>query len=110
MKNTFVVANVVAWLMTCVAIGYSAESPGETIVSIKGMRCSGCAKKVTSKLNSVSNVKLATVDVEKGTALVLTTDGKQLSPKAVWEAVETAGYKPTEFKGPAGRFTSKPTK
>ncbi len=66
--------------------------------------------KVTKKLQAVPNVKSASVDPEKGSAVVVTADGKELSPKAVWEAVEGAGYQPTELKGPAGTFKTKPTK
>ena len=110
MKKSFVIANVLAWMMACTAISAAADSTIETVISIKGMHCSVCAKKVATKLKGVPNVKSANVDAEKGTAVILATDGKELSPKAAWEAVETAGYKPTEMKGPGGTFTSKPTK
>ena len=109
-KSSVVIANVLAWMMACVSIGEGADSIGETVVSINGMHCSACAKKFTNKLKIVSNVKTANVDVEKGTAVIGALDGQQLSPKAVWEAIETAGYKPTELKGPGGTFKSKPTK
>lgn len=105
-----VIPTIVAWMMTCVAIVQAGELPAETSIAIQGMQCATCAKRVTKKLTSVSNVKLATVDPEKGTALVSVVEGKDLSPKALWEAVENAGFKPTELKGPAGTFKSKPTK
>lgn len=110
MNGSAVVASVLAWMMAYAAIGSAAESPGSTFVSIQGMRCVSCANKVTKKLQAVQNVKSATVDSEKGSAVVVTADGKELSPKAVWEAVEGAGYQPTELKGPAGTFKTKPTK
>ena len=108
--KTSVIPTIVAWMMTCVAIVHAAESAPETSVTIEGMHCTVCAKKVTKKLTSVSNVKSANVDPEKGIAVVMPTDGKELSPKLLWEAVESAGYKPTELKGPAGTFKSKPKK
>jgi copper chaperone CopZ len=110
MKNSAVVASVLAWMMACVAIGEGADKLIDTSISIKGMHCAGCANKVATKLRAVPNVKSASVDAEKGSALVVTTEGKELSPKAIWEAVEGAGYKPTELKGPEGSFKSKPTK
>ena len=110
MKNSAVVASVLAWMMACVAIVEGADKPSDTSISIKGMHCAACANKVTKKLQAVPNVKSASVDAEKGSAMVVTTDGKELSPKAVWEAVESAGYKPTELKGPAGTFKNKPAK
>ena len=110
MKDSAVVASVLAWMMAYAAIGSAAETPSSTVVSIKGMHCVSCANKVTKKLLAVPNVKSASVDPEKGSAIVVTADGKELSPKAVWEAVEGAGYQPTELKGPAGTFKTKPTK
>lgn len=110
MKNSMVIANVLAWMMACVSVAGAAETPNNTVVSIKGMHCAGCANKVTKKLQAVPNVKSASVDADKGTAVVITAAGKDLSPKAVWEAVEGAGYHPTELKGPTGTFTAKPTK
>ncbi len=110
MKNSMVVANVLAWMMACVSVAGAAETPNNTIVSIKGMHCAGCANKVTKKLQAVPNVKSASVDADRGSAVVITAAGNDLSPKAVWEAVEGAGYKPTELKGPTGTFTAKPAK
>ena len=109
MKSS-VISTVVAWMMTCVAIVNATEAAPETILTIEGMHCVVCAKKVTKRLTGVSNVKSANVDTEKGTAVVTPADGKELSPKALWEAIEGAGFKPTELKGPAGTFTSKPKK
>lgn len=109
MKSSMIAA-IVTWMMTCVAIVNAAETAPETSITIKGMHCAGCAKKVTKKLKTVSNVKFATVDSEKGTATVVPDDSKEVSPKALWEAVENTGYKPTGLKGPGGTFTSKPTK
>lgn len=105
-----VIPTIVAWMLTCVAIVQAGERAEETSIAIEGMQCVVCAKKVTKKLTGVSNVKSATVDPDKGTALVTAIEGKDLSPKALWEAVENAGFKPTELKGPAGTFKSKPTK
>ena len=110
MKNSAVVASVLAWMMACGAIVDGADKPSGTQVSIKGMHCVSCANKVTKKLQAVPNVKSASVDPEKGSAVIVTADGKELSPKAVWEAVESAGYKPTELSGPTGTFKTKPTK
>ncbi len=109
MKSSLI-PTIVAWIMTCVAIVNAAEAVLETSVTIEGMHCAVCAKKVTKKLTSVSNVKSASADPEKGTAVIVPADGKDVSPKSLWEAVESAGYKPTGLKGPAGTFTSKPKK
>ncbi len=110
MKSSMVVANVLAWAMACAAIGEGAEPPTQTVVSIKGLHCAACATKVTKKLQALSNVKSATVDSEKGTAVVVPMALKDVSSRAIWEAVESAGYKPVELKGPSGTYKEKPAK
>ena len=48
-------------------------------------------------------------DAETQTATVTPDAAKAPSPKALWEAVEKAGYKPTKLVGPAGTFSAKPS-
>lgn len=110
MTSSAVMASVLAWMMTYAAISGAAESPDTTVISINGMHCISCASKVKKKLLTVPNVKSASVDPEKGSAVVVSAKGKDVSPKAIWESIEAAGYEPTELKGPAGTFKDKPTK
>lgn len=85
-----------------------AKSTTDTTITIKGMHCAGCAKKVTQKLKGVPNVADVKIDVETSLATVSPQKGKPASARALWEAVESAGYKPTKLQGPDGMFTSKP--
>ena len=78
-----------------------------TTISIKGMHCQFCAKKVVVYLQKIPGVVEAQVDAKKGTALVK-CGSKLPSPKAQWEAVEKAGFKPLRLAGPYGVFTKKP--
>ena len=80
----------------------------ETVLTIDGMHCAGCAKKVSRKLEAIKPVASAKVDAATGKAIVAPTKGKKVSPKLLWEAVEAAGYKPTKLQGPSGTFTKKP--
>lgn len=104
----------VTLLMLCVisvsAAEKRADKPSNTVISIKGMHCVSCAKRVTKKLQAVTNAKTVTTDSEKGEAVIVAVEGKSVSPKEIWEAVEETGYKPTELKGPGGTFKTKPTK
>lgn len=77
-------------------------------IAVEGMHCAGCAKKVASRLKSVSGVADAQVNVETGTAAVTPKSKAMLSPRALWVAVENAGYTPTKLSGPSGTFTKKP--
>lgn len=79
-----------------------------TTISVEGMHCSGCASKVAGNLQKVAGVNKAEVDAAKAVAFVSAKPDAVPSPRALWEAVEKAGYKPTKLVGPAGTFTAKP--
>jgi copper chaperone CopZ len=85
-----------------------AADPPVTTISVKGMHCQGCASKVASNLQAVKGVSTADVDASKAVAVVIAKESAVPSPKALWEAVEKAGYTPTKLVGPAGTFTKKP--
>jgi copper chaperone CopZ len=72
------------------------------------MHCAGCAAKVAGNLKAIQGVAGAQVDAEKEVAIVTPKSAATLSPRALWEAVEKAGYKPAKLVGPSGAFTSKP--
>ena len=79
-----------------------------TSISIEGLHCAACAKKVEGKLKTVKEVATVKIDVKAGIATVTSKVDKSLSPRALWEAVEKAGYTPTQLDGPSGSFTEKP--
>ena len=86
----------------------AAEKKTTTVVTISGLHCAVCAKKVAKKLELVTHVASVNVDVKSSEASVTPAKDKHPSPKALWEAVEAAGYKPTKLVGPAGEFKKKP--
>ena len=79
-----------------------------TSISIEGLHCAACAKKVEGKLKAVKEVATVKIDVKAGIATVTPKADKSLSPRAMWEAVEKAGYTPTQLEGPSGSYTEKP--
>ena len=85
-----------------------AANPPATTISLKGMHCQGCASKVAGNLQAVQGVDKAEVDAAKALAVVIAKGNAVPSPKALWEAVEKAGFTPTKLVGPAGTFTKKP--
>ncbi len=109
MKMCLMIASVVAFGLASVVSSEAADAPQETRIAIKGMHCPACAKKVRLKLKAMTRVKSAQVDPKTGVATVVAAEGKELSPRALWEAVEKAGYQPTELTGPSGEFKEKPT-
>lgn len=85
-----------------------AADPPATTISVEGMHCAGCASKVAGKLQAVAGVNKAQVDAAKAVAVVSAKPNAAPSPRALWQAVEKAGYEPTKLVGPAGTFTAKP--
>jgi copper chaperone CopZ len=83
----------------------AAEIP-PTIITVEKMHCTGCAKKIGAKLYEVSGVIDVKADVNKKTLVIVSK--KKLSPKALWEAVESANDKPVLLDGPNGKFKEKP--
>ena len=86
----------------------AADSKTETVITIDGMHCEGCAKKITKKLKAVKDVASATADMKSGKVTVVPAKSKSASAKLLWEAVEAASYTPTKLEGPGGTFTKKP--
>lgn len=90
-------------------INSSQAADAATItINVQGMHCAGCASKVTRNLQAIEGVQKAQVDAAKALAVISASPEAAPSPRALWEAVEKAGYKPTKLVGPAGTFTTKP--
>ncbi|MDP1796293.1 MAG: heavy-metal-associated domain-containing protein [Planctomycetaceae bacterium] len=105
------------WLMTAglvlavlVAVNVAAEpvakSP-DTVMAV-GEMCGGCVTKITAKLKPMSEVGKITCDIPTKTVTVTPAAGKTLSPKTLWEAMESIGKTPKSLTGPSGTFKSKP--
>lgn len=91
-------------------VGLAAEAlaAGATIF-VKDMHCPVCAKKIASKLNTVPGVGSVKTSVKANRAEVTYQTDKEASPKAMWEAVEKAGFHPTKLVGPDGTsYSAKP--
>ena len=103
---------VVAVLLLAVAADTRAADPkpATTTLTVPELDCPSCAKKLAAKLVAVPGVAKAEPDVEAKVVKVTHKDGEKLSPKALWEASEKAGFDPTKLAGPDGTFTTKPTK
>lgn len=107
MNRRFMLLGIVTAALLAANTAHAADPPPTTI-SVQGMHCAGCAAKVAGNLQAVVGVQKAEVDAEKAAAVVTAKSSVAPSPRALWEAVEKAGYKPTKLVGPAGTFTSKP--
>lgn len=79
-----------------------------TTIQVTDMHCSACAKKIAGKLYKVSGVLEVRADVKKDLAYVVPQKQKTPAPRALWEAVEAAGFKIVQMTGPTGTFKKKP--
>ncbi len=86
----------------------NAADPAVTTISVKGMQCAACASHVAESLQGLPGVAKAQADASKAVAVVTAKGNVNPSPKALWEAVEKAGYTPVKLVSPSGTFTSKP--
>lgn len=64
-------------------------------VSIKGMTCGGCKKRVEKALSNLEGVKTFNVDLEKNEAEI---DG-EVSKEKVKEAIEDLGFDVVSIEG-----------
>jgi copper chaperone CopZ len=78
------------------------------VIEVDDMHCANCARKIASKLYGVPGVVAVRTSVTANTATITPQQQRQPSPKALWEAVEKAGFKPVKLQGPQGVFVSKP--
>lgn len=96
-------------LLAASSVSLRAEpQPAVTTINIEGMHCPSCAKRIAASLKEVPGVANAQADAQRGLAVVHSNGPNVPSPRAQWEAVEKAGFKPVRLACPLGTFTSKP--
>lgn len=87
---------------------WAADPVPTTSITVPDMHCMGCAKKMANHLYQVPGVAKVQANIEATTMIVSPKAQQALSSRALWEAVEKAGYKPSKLEGPSGTFTKKP--
>ncbi|KLU01967.1 putative transmembrane region and signal peptide protein [Rhodopirellula islandica] len=86
----------------------SKRDPSHQIVMTVGEMCGGCVKKITARFDSVDAVTKVVCSIEKKSVALVAKDGVKLSPKGIWELMESIGKTPKKMITPDGTFTSKP--
>ena len=99
---------IVAGLATGDAVFAADATETVTTITIEGMHCVSCAKKLTKTFQAVPNVGAVEVSAETGLATIAPKADEVPSAKLLWEAVEKAGYKPVKLVGPGGTFDKAP--
>jgi copper chaperone CopZ len=109
-RRTLLLMGFASCLACLTATALAAEPPkaNYTTIKVEDMHCMACAKKIAAKLYAVPGVVKVHAAPEKDLAYVVPQKRKAPSPRAMWEAVEAAGFKLVSMSGPGGKFTSKP--
>ena len=94
-------------VLAIASVGWAAD-PEPTTITVKGMHCAGCAKKLVKQLKEIKGVKDVKAEVEHEKLIVQSPLRKGPSGRAMWEAIEKAGYEPVKIVGPGGTFEEKP--
>ncbi len=97
-------ADPVALIAAVTELGYGATSPDAIGLSVTGMTCGGCVKRVAAALEAVPGVASANVDLELGRAQVAGT----AEAEALIAAVTELGYEARPWDGAAAPI-AKPT-
>ncbi len=97
-------------VLTALALGHAlrAVPPVVTTITVEDMHCAGCAKRIAARLQQVPGVAEVKADVPASRLTVAPKPQQAPAPKALWEAIEKAGYRPARLEGPSGTFTARP--
>ena len=105
----FFVALALASMLVVPEFVWAVKLRGRAVaVYVDDMHCKACAQKIARKLYTVPGVVAVHADVKKNIAMITPQKGKDLSPRAIWEAVEAAKFKPVKLVSPQGTFKVKP--
>ena len=108
-RNALIAAAALAVLAFALAQPAGAADPAPaTTITVSDMHCVACAKKMAAKLYQIPGVASVQADLPSTRLIIVAAPQQAPSPKAMWEAVEHAGYTPATLEGPGGTFTVKP--
>lgn len=97
-----------AALLLATGLARAENKIAYTTIYVHNMHCDDCAKQIARKLYALPGVVEVRADVAKNIAYVVPQKDKTLSNRAMWEAVESAGFAVAKLEGPQGAFTAKP--
>jgi copper chaperone CopZ len=95
-------------LAICVNLPAASPAVTYTTIYVQDMHCGECAKTIARKLYAIPGVVEVRADVAKNIAYVVPQKDKTVASKAVWEAVESAGFRVVRVDSPQGSYTAKP--
>jgi copper chaperone CopZ len=88
--------------------GGQAKAPDYSVITVENMHCANCAKRIGGKLQEVPGIAKIQYDIEKKLFWAHPQPGKQVSPRALWDAIEKGNDTPLKIQGPQGTFVKRP--
>jgi copper chaperone CopZ len=80
-------------LIAAALMSVSAFASTTATVTVKGLMCSSCAKKVQTQLMKTDSVSKVDVNFKKGFVTIAFKDGKDMTDAQITNAVQLAGTK-----------------
>lgn len=87
---------------------FAEEKKRYSAIYVTDMHCTECARKIARKLYAVPGVVQVKANVPKDLAFVIHQKNKDPDPRALWQAVEDAGFEVVKIHTPNVVLTEKP--
>jgi len=99
-------------LALMLGLGWAADSEAvepapNTVITVEEM-CGGCVKKITAHFANVKQVAEVRCDIPSKTVTIIPAQGVTISPRWLWQTMDSIGKTPRRLAGPHGVFTSVP--
>lgn len=107
-RCSLVVAAAALVFISADSFGAEQRQSDATVVTVEGEMCGGCVKKIKAALSELKGIAEVNGDTKAKKVTIVPAEAVDLSPRALWEALEKAGKKPVLLAGPHGTFKSKP--
>lgn len=103
-----VAAAVLTSFASGLATSVKAAESTMTVITVQVEMCGGCVKKIKTKLGEFAAIHDVQCDLKTKTVIITPERGQRLSPRELWEAMESIDKTPKRLIGPSGEFASKP--
>jgi copper chaperone CopZ len=104
---SLVVAMLLVILFAPAPVRGEEKNPSTTTITV-GEMCGGCVKKITARFEQEKSVAKLKCDIKTKTVTLTPAKNVRLSPRTLWEIMESIRKTPKKLVGPDGTYTSKP--
>lgn len=80
----------------------------QVVIELEQLRCGRCRAKLVNRLEALPGVVFVETDLPSATARVEWKRGRSVSPRQIWETVESTTLRPVRLALPDRVFRAKP--